>query len=204
MPAARPATPSRPNHYHHGDLRRALLNAALEESAASGPQNLSFRELARKLGVTTAAPYHHFRDKTELLLLLATEGFTRLLERSLAAAQTKRTPAGKIEALTRAYLEFGRRERGYYQIMFFHEVSAQCNVPELDQAAEQCFHLVCDAITRSNPRLGPTAVTQRAISVWSFLHGLLELSISGTLAHKLRPKSEDKIAIEVVRRIINS
>ena len=75
---SRSSAPSRPparTSYHHGDLRRALIDAALQDIAASGPANLSLRALARSAGVSHAAPAHHFRDKSGVFTAIATEGF---------------------------------------------------------------------------------------------------------------------------------
>jgi AcrR family transcriptional regulator len=178
------------------------MQAALEVSAESGPQDISLRGLARKLGVTTAAPYHHLRDKGELLLLLAIEGYSRLLEQ-LQAAETKfSAPAKNIDSLTRAYLQFGREEPGYYRIMFLREVAQANNVMQLEEPAAQCFDLVRGVIAKANKSLSSDQVSERTVSVWSFLHGMLLLSLSGPLARRLAPEHEDRVAIETVMRII--
>ncbi len=186
----------------HHDLRRALLDATLEELTVSGPQEISFREIARRLGVTTAAPYYHFRDKGELLFLLAVEGFARLLERLKAAETGERTMPAKIAALTRAFLNFGRKERGYYGIMFYREVVKPHNAPNLEGPAAQCFDLVCSVIAKANPALTRTKASERAVSVWSFLHGMLVLSSSGPLSSRLAPQHEDRLAVKITKRII--
>jgi AcrR family transcriptional regulator len=188
--------------YHHGDLRHALLRAALEVSVEDGPQNISFREIARRLGVTTAAPYHHFADKNELLMILAMEGFSLLLDKLGAAGKAAASTPKKIEALTKAYLRFGREQRGYYSLMFNRESDqARCMSMLIDPAG-QCFELVCGVVIQSNKKLSLEQATERTIGVWSFLHGMLVLSASGPLSKRLPRDNEDRLAVETVRRIV--
>ena len=94
----RATAPNRAHPYHHGNLRRALLDAALESIAAAGPAALSLRELARRVGVSHAAPAHHFGDKAGLLTALATEGY--------------RVPAGEVYQM----IESPRGQLGFYII----------------------------------------------------------------------------------------
>jgi AcrR family transcriptional regulator len=188
--------------YHHGDLRHALLRAALEVSVEDGPQNISFREIARKLGVTTAAPYHHFADKNELLMILAVEGFSLLLSQLGAADEAAASISKKIEALTKAYLRFGREQRGHYRLMFNRENDLAHCMSELKDPAGQCFELVCRAVMQSNKKLSLEQATERTIGVWSFLHGMLVLSASGPLSKRLPRDNEDRLAVETVRRIV--
>lgn len=200
------------------DLRRAFLDAGLKALATSGPEVLSFRELARNLGVTTAAPYHHFRDRNELFLILATEGFQRLLERLKAvtehqavASMTRTSNRGKaahipnkarIGALTVAYLRFAREEPGYYRAMFLPEILRPENIATLEGPANGCFHLVCEIIRQAKRNLSSAEVLHRAVAVWSLLHGMMVLSKAGPLGRKLPPQQEDPVAVEAVTRLI--
>jgi len=189
---------------HTGDLRFAFLRAALEECSHSGPDNLSFRELARRLGVTTAAPYYHFRDRGELMLLLAVEGFFKLLDRLKAADAVGKAPQAKLAAIVQAYLDFGRQERGYYGLMFYREVVLPHNILRLEEPAGQCFETVSGVLKKLNPRLTVTDRSERTVSIWSFLHGMVSLSAPGLLARRLRPEHEDRVAVEVCKRIAAS
>lgn len=101
----------------------------------AGDESLSFRELARNLGATTAARYHHLGDRNKLLLLLAVEGFNRLLERLSSADASESAVRVRILALTLAYPTFARLERGYYRVMFLAEVIHPENIPYLDGPA---------------------------------------------------------------------
>ena len=186
------------------NLRYAFLRAALEECSSSGPENVSFRAVGRRLGVTAAAPYYHFRDRGEILLLLAVEGYYELLERLKAAEAAAKTPQAKLAAIVRAYLEFGRQERGYYSLMFYREVVMPPNVLKLEEPAGQSFDLVSGVLKKLTPGLSLTHRSQRVVAIWSYLHGMLLLSAPGLLARRLAPEHEDQVAIEVCKRIAAS
>ncbi|QMV19946.1 TetR family transcriptional regulator [Granulicella sp. 5B5] len=200
-----PPTTIRDEQYHHGDLRRALMQVALEALSGPEPHVLSFRDLARKLGVTTAAPYHHFKDRSELLVTLATEGFHLLFDSlSNAAAQGDTYPQKSTE-LTLAYLHFARTQVGYYRAMFLPEVRAAADAkPEFKSAANLGFNLVCNVIAEANPEFSAPQVSERAVSLWSLLHGMIVLSSSGILKRRLSHQHEDRVAVEAVLRLLNT
>src|SRR5918998_5321656 len=104
--------PTRP--YHHGDLRQAILTAAVAALAESGPAQLSLRDLARRAGVSHAAPAHHFGDKAGLLTAIAAEGYN-LLADTLTAAQ--RRTADFLEVGV-AYVRFAVDQRAHFEVMF--------------------------------------------------------------------------------------
>src|SRR5882757_8726107 len=105
--------------YHHGNLREALIRAALELIAQKGPAGFTFAEAARSAGVSPAAPYRHFRDRDELLADVALRGF-QLFEQALTQAWNEGKPDAftAFENLGKAYLAFARREPAYYSAMF--------------------------------------------------------------------------------------
>ena len=105
--------------YHHGNLREALLDAALELIAAKGPAGLAIAEAARLAGVSPAAPYRHFRDADALIAEVAVRGFERFADALTRAWNDGRPdPIHAFEALGRAYLAFARQEPAYYAAMF--------------------------------------------------------------------------------------
>ena len=108
-----------PRGYHHGNLKEALLRAALELIAQKGPAGFTFAEAARWAGVSPAAPYRHFRDRDELLASVALRGFTQF-EAVLARAWDDGRPDAftALDRLGKAYLEFARTEPAYYSAMF--------------------------------------------------------------------------------------
>ncbi len=128
-----------PRGYHHGNLREALLRAALELIAEKGPAGFTFAEAARWAGVSPAAPYRHFRDRDELLASVALRGFEQF-EAALSRAWNDGRPDAftALDRLGRAYLEFARIEPAYYSAMF------EAGIPftisqELRDAGERAF-----------------------------------------------------------------
>src|SRR5438270_7611954 len=116
--------------YHHGNLRDALIRAALDLIVKKGPAGFTFAEAARWAGVSPAAPYRHFRDRDELLADVARRGFEQFaiaLERAWNGGAPE--PFAAFERLGRAYLEFARKEPAYYSAMFEagvpHDINAE-------------------------------------------------------------------------------
>src|SRR5579859_3307211 len=110
------ATEAKP--YHHGDLRRALLDSADAILEREGPNALSLRAVAREAGVSPAAPYHHFKDKDELLSAIAHEGFARLKQALSAAAEAGDDPRRKMNDLGVAYVKFAQSHPALYRVMY--------------------------------------------------------------------------------------
>src|SRR5687768_16937721 len=107
---------SRP--YHHGDLRRALVDAARRLLEAEGPSALSLRAVAREAGVSPAAPYHHFKDKGELLDAVASEGWDLLNDQMTEGRAAESSLQGKLTALGVAYVRFARQNPALYRVMY--------------------------------------------------------------------------------------
>src|SRR5689334_5766770 len=104
--------------YHHGNLREALIRAALSLIAEKGPAGFTFAEAARSAGVSAAAPYRHFRDRDELMADVARQGFARFAAMLATAWEEGRpTPLVALERLGRAYLGFAREEPAYFAAM---------------------------------------------------------------------------------------
>src|SRR5438045_7326140 len=105
--------------YHHGNLREALMKAALDLIAAKGPAGFTFAEAARAAGVSPAAPYRHFRDRDALMADVARRGFERFEQRLAAAWDEGRpSPLAALERMGHAYLGFAREEPAYFSAMF--------------------------------------------------------------------------------------
>src|SRR4029078_7548187 len=107
---------SRP--YHHGDLRRALVDAARRLLEAEGPSALSLRAVAREAGVSPAAPYHHFKDKCELLDAVAHEGWEQLGEGVAAARSAAPCNKSALTEIGLAYVKFARENPALYRVMY--------------------------------------------------------------------------------------
>jgi AcrR family transcriptional regulator len=107
------------NTYHHGNLRRALLEATLEIIDTEGLEAVSLRAVARQLGVSEAAPYHHFASKQDLLAVLAADAYRGLGERLTDALRSEGSdPFERLSGLVRAYVQYGLEHRGRYRLMF--------------------------------------------------------------------------------------
>src|SRR5471032_2277482 len=128
-----------PRGYHHGNLKEALIRAALELIAKKGAAGFTFAEAARWAGVSPAAPYRHFRDRDELMSDVARRGF-ELFEAALARAWNEGRPnaLAAFERLGKAYLEFARSEPAYYSAMFEAGIPPDTS-PQLRDAGERAF-----------------------------------------------------------------
>src|ERR1700704_1672494 len=106
-----------PDTYHHGDLRDALVQAALQEAEQGGPEAISIKALAKKLGVSQPAPYRHFSDREALLASVTAEAF-RQFSATLREAISKPSRRSKLSRFAQATLSFGLRRNGIYRLMF--------------------------------------------------------------------------------------
>ncbi len=167
-------------NYHHGDLRRAILESALKLINKSGIEHLSLREVARALGVTTAAPYHHFKDREALLVQIAIQGYEQLLKRLEEARTAKEASQTELEAEGAAYLSFAHEHAALYSVMFSSEVAGKNEYPELRQIADRCFHLVCASVAK-DAGISKKRIPRAALCAWSMLHGLAMLDRSNFL-----------------------
>ncbi len=178
----------RHRHYHHGDLRRGLIDAALALIAEGELGTLSLREVARRAAVSPAAPYHHFRDKTALLAAVAGEGFTALSAWMDAAldAVPRAGARGRLAAIARAYIEFARTHAAHYRVMFLPEVKYAEGATTLHTAASGSFDRLVAAVQAVRPRSTERSARGLAVIVWAAGHGLSSLWNDGLLESQLR------------------
>jgi len=184
--------------YHHGDLKRAIMDAALEMTEESGLDSLSLREIARRIGVTTAAPYHHFKDRQSLLMELAIEGYSRLLLALRAAREAAAGPQGELEAAAFAYLHFGRKHRALYSVMFSGQLATHPRMGELSAVADPCLDLVRQSISEGSG-MEARASAEAAFCAWSLLHGILMLD-NGVLQES--HAEQDRLGIQGVKGMV--
>jgi AcrR family transcriptional regulator len=185
-----------PRGYHHGNLREALIRAALELIAKKGPAGFTFAEAARWAGVSPAAPYRHFRDRDELLADVARRGFEQFataLER--AWDNGKPEPFAAFERVGKAYLEFARTEPSYYSAMFEAGVPLEISA-ELSAAGDRAFGVIRTAseklIERMPAARRPPALMM-ALHVWSLAHGIASLFGRGDAGRRKLPMSADEL-----------
>ena len=164
--------------YHHGNLREALVEAALGLIAEQGPNAFTFAEVARSAGVSAAAPYRHYKDRDALMAEIARQGFHRLAE-ALEQAWERGgpSPMRAFEAVGAAYLEFARTERPWFQAMFQTRGSGEQD-PELRAAADRAFAVLtraAEGLVRHLPADRRPPVHMMAYHIWALAHGTAEL-----------------------------
>jgi AcrR family transcriptional regulator len=185
-----------PRGYHHGNLKEALIRAALELIARKGPAGFTFAEAARSAGVSPAAPYRHYRDRDELLIEVACRGFDQFAQ-ALARAwgEGGPDPFAAFERVGRAYLEFARTEPAYYSAMFEAGVPLEAN-SELRAAGERAFAVLRRAAEELIARL-PTdrrpPALMVALHVWALAHGIASLFGRGDAGRRALPMSPDEL-----------
>ena len=179
MPKPRPnsATPGRPTaRYHHGDLRRALIDTALAMVTEEGAWDFTLREVARRTGVSHAASYNHFEDKAALLAEVAALGFQSLGQALEAAAGGHpRSARQAFAGIGAAYVRFGVEHPAHYRLMFGAELADKARYPALHAASEAAFRVLLTGVLEraqasGQVRRGP--VHDQALAAWSLVHGL--------------------------------
>lgn len=176
--------------YHHGNLREALISAALSLISEKGPGGFTFAEAARAAGVSPAAPYRHFRDRDALLAEVAQRGF-ELFASALAAGwdDGRPDPRTAFERMGRAYLEFARREPSHFSAMFESGLSF-ADYPELKSAGDRAFAILrqaCDVLVATLPTHRRPPAMMMALHTWSLSHGIAALFARGDAARRPIP-----------------
>lgn len=170
--------------YHHGDLRQALIDAALELVVEKDVSSLSLREVARRVGVSHTASYRHFADKQALLAAVAEEGF-QVLSHYLEEAVQQPTPdpLKRLEAAGIAYVRYAIEHSSHYRVMFGAYPANKQTHPSLADASTQAFMVLVNAIVEGQKagvvRLGEPV--QLGWAAWALVHGLAMLLIDGRL-----------------------
>lgn len=171
--------------YHHGSLRQALLDAALVTVEREGPAALSLRRVARDVGVSAMAPYHHFQDRAALVAAVAAAGFARLDDGRVAANNGSASgPAAELVAGARAYVAFILDNPELYRLMQTPELSGRHPDADLAAAAARPAQRlgVMMAELAASGRLGGTPPGEAAQILWAFVHGLGLLALAGHFA----------------------
>lgn len=182
--------------YHHGNLREALIQAALDLIAQKGPAGFTFADAARSAGVSSAAPYRHFRDRDALLADVARRGFELFADHLARAWNDGRPdPFAAFEKVGRAYLAFARDEPAYYSAMFEAGLSADED-PALRQAGERGFAVLRQAAevlcARLPPERRPPALMV-SLHVWALSHGIASLFARGDGGSRRLPMRPEEL-----------
>ncbi len=185
MPRSAKAAPPRKRAYHHGDLRRSLLDAALAIVAEGGLPALSLREAARRAGVSPAAPYHHFSDRDAMVAELVVEGFTGMrasMERELAIASEDRVD--RFMASGRGYVNYAMAHPASFQIMF--GAGRVCDIsrfPAIVEASTPVAAILFEGVGGlfPLPGLDHLDVPRLGLFAWSLVHGISGLVLDGAV-----------------------
>jgi AcrR family transcriptional regulator len=182
--------------YHHGNLKEALVRAALELIVEKGPAGFTFAEAARWAGVSPAAPYRHFRDRDELMSDVARRGFERFEEALRRAWDEGRPdPFAAFDRLGKAYLKFARSEPAYYSAMFEAAIPLDTN-PEFREASERAFNVLRSAtetLVATMPAKQRPPVMMMALHVWAMSHGIASLFGRGDSASRRLPMTPEEL-----------
>ncbi len=168
---------SGPRPYHHGDLRRALLDAATRILDRDGQGGLSLRAVAREAGVSPAAPYHHFKDKSELMLAIAEEGFDQLSDYIRRTTDIAALPMERVAAIGLAYVQFAKAHPAVYRVMYDCSRDSDAMPDKAHNAEEGAFSL----LKRAMIDMGVASPDQETdlelacIAAWCAAHGLAEM-----------------------------
>ena len=200
------SSPSRPKkkpveRYHHGDLRRALLDEALRTIQAHGANHLTLRAVGERLGVSRSALYRHFADKQALLAAVGREGF-RMLRQAVADAweHNGRGRTG-FEAMAKAYVQFAVAHPSHYRVMFGGFIESATKDEDLMGEARAAFQVLVDAIVdqQNNGLIRRDDPVLIARFTWALVHGISMLVIDGQLRETGQREAVEQYAIERIR-----
>ena len=182
--------------YHHGNLKEALVRAALELIAEKGPAGFTFADAARWAGVSPAAPYRHYRDRDALLADVARRGFDEFTAR-LAKAWDEGRPdvLAAFDRVGKAYLDFARGEPAYYSAMFEAGVPLDAD-PLLREASERAFGVLrgaAEKLVALMPAQGRPPALMVALHIWSMTHGIASLFGRGDAARRSVPMPPEEL-----------
>lgn len=208
MKPDRPQPPAPP--YHHGDLRRALLDSAQAILAETGRWDFSLREVARRAGVSHNAPYRHFAGKEALLAAIGVAGYEALSERSAVAVVELIAPADLLAALGNAYVEFGVANPALYRLMFGQALPSVEGLPlalldAIGIARNQLHGVILagaqDGSFDVDPN-DPARVGAASVAAWSLVHGLTLLTIDRLVERDIGAEAIGNLSGQVVELFV--
>jgi len=183
--------------YHHGDLRDALIKAARKILEKDGLADLSLRQVARAVGVSPAAPYHHFADKQALLTAVATQGFAALRSEMLRRMAKETDPAARLDASGVGYVVFAVDNPALFRLMFGgEELSANAT---LTDAGKKAYDVLEAAVADTSPEGNANPLV--CLRLWALVHGIAKLIVE----HCIEPSdyglsSSEALATNLLRR----
>lgn len=164
-----------PRPYHHGDLRRALIDAARRLLESEGPTALSLRAVAREAGVSPAAPYHHFKDKGELLDAVAHEGWDMLNVQMTNARKAETSLQAKLTSLGVAYVHFARENPALYRVMYDASRDKDGLPEHLHENEDSAYCQVRNTLAEEGIPLDDMELELATTAAWAAAHGMAEM-----------------------------
>ncbi|AZO19829.1 MAG: TetR family transcriptional regulator [Mesorhizobium sp.] len=207
MNTAKPEHPDRA--YHHGDLQRAIVNAAIDVLRETQSTEFSLRELARRAGVSHNAPYKHFADKRELLGAVSAAGFDQLADRMSDAGRGRSNPRTRLTAMARSHVRQGIENPALYRLMFGGLLGvAGDGRPTIEMAAAEKLRALIEGAVIDGALGSPVPRSRRntskidsaVLSYWSQIHGLTLLLIDRLVGPSAR---SDNLAVRAVNTMID-
>jgi AcrR family transcriptional regulator len=176
-------TSSKSKPYHHGDLRHALIQASLALISEEGFAALTLREVARRAGVTHAAPYRHFADKEALLAAVAEEGFRTMTSRMRERMAQESSPTQRVSACGVAYVLFAIQHPAHFRVMFGPHFTRRVDHGTLAAEGGNAFGLLVESLIEGQKagQVREGEPLPLALMAWSLVHGLASLLVDGQL-----------------------
>jgi AcrR family transcriptional regulator len=185
--------PGSSKRYHHGDLPRALLSAALTIVESRGSEALTVRAAARLARVSQTAPYRHFANKEAILAAVAEEGFRSLIAAMAHEAALADSPVQRLRAVGLAYVTFATDHSAHFRVMFGREMADRSASSSLRQISTDTFNVVVDVISdcqRAGLVRSEEPAADLALTAWSTVHGLSTLLVNGVLDRSIPEVAE--------------
>lgn len=194
-------------HYHHGDLQKALVEASIQLIAEEGVSALTLRAVARRLGVSHAAPRHHFASKTELLAAVAMQGFEGLADALRQAGTGSSDPWERFEQMGIAYVRFAVEHPAHYRLMFGRELAEAPQPPMQDHwltnpAGQLLLAVTAEAIS-TRKSADEEGFRTAAVAAWSLVHGLAMLWLDGPLRQMLGAAGSEEELDAIARSVVD-
>ena len=183
--------------YHHGSLRSALVETAARLAAERGDESVSLREVARRTGVSQAAPYHYFRNKSALVAAVAEAGFQLFAAAQEAALQhVPDDPVQRLVASAASYVRFALDRPHYFKVMFRPNRSPRGQYPALTNVPRHTFERLVEIVRAARLASGQDDADPLAAAtlIWAVPHGLALLYVDGPLATKTTPRALEGLA----------
>jgi AcrR family transcriptional regulator len=174
--------------YHHGDLKNALIQSGVKILAKEGVAGLSLRKVAKKAGVSHAAPYAHFHDKQALIAAISADGLRRLYEQmSLVVDAYPNKPAKQLTEGAKAYLHFAQEHPDQFRIMFSGVIESEKDHPDYVEMSIKSYQRVIRIVEACQAQgvLRSESAEALGVALWSVVHGLTMLLIEGQLSQSL-------------------